>query len=1376
MPEPVIVEPKRRRRWARIALRITAGLVLLVVLLVGLVHSSWGKEKIRSRIEAKLSARVVGQVSIASLDYGFLFSELELRGIEIRDVRGETVIAVEEVSFQLDRWSSIGGTISIDDARIEGVRVAVNVAQDGTNSLQSLFLKSDGQSSSISIRSLLVRDFEVDVKKAGGDEILISEGELRLRLDKAEETQVDLHSIGFQFFHKRGAGLSISGRFEQQGASIRKTADQVLIEVMPMTTSTTITRLGAPVEHTDIRLGKSSVMLSKGRIEALLDDVELGPVHVGKVVANLSMNSGNMHGRQEVRLEEIGVDTDTLSKLLNRAVPIGDAKGEILIQGTEDALTIGGNFEAKEGRIGISGTINLVDPAGPSYSIETTTDIDLDVRPLLPEQVSALARLFPSEITLTLQGVGLPSSGGTLDLALDASDLKDGKATDLMSVRAHIEDGSIVVDSMRVNVLGAVIEGGGRMTPSDTGSDRAVLGTLKITGNAKEVVAQLKEMGVHIPPRLRLPADVDLSVSLSGSLSDRLIVEIAPSMTEIAGGQVGVVGWAEFQRGQEGMELLSAEGKLSLKALTIAQIARLARKPTPKFRGTVQGEVHIRQVGKALTVRHEVKVRIPRYGVVLDTKGTVARSKWKGRVRVRDISDGTLLGWAQGEVPITRHMKLHKGGKMRLRGKLGHVRISDLEGHLPSELGEKLQASLSSGQIALAFDLAGSLSRPKGQVDIAAEFGFRKRPDALLKTDISIAVESSAKGKINLKPKGDIFLRGVSEPLLSLEGLVSVDSKGRQSMTERLSLDVELVLPRRSLGSVIAISGVGIQAQEYLSGDVSGRLHVRGTPKTPRVHAELEINDLPTTSGETKLSASMDASVNGGSFELSVGDASPFELRVKADVRGETWHVRGQTHADNIAILEQLPRFLAKSISAIGDVSARLSSDLGASATLHLASGTPVLESLTVDGQLEVSADAFPIPDSSRTIRNPKFTLKGDKDSLVANLSVEESDSQNAKRHASVEARVELADIRKGGIPKGTAHVKAEQWLLSGGVLGEHDAPRGVLDVELVAELDLSKAVADVDLRIESLRYSEPDRETFIHEFESFAPKGDIVFTDRSEIPVGKLGVMKMPTVKNDSSSTKALIHLHIPKPIEIAKGPLTLALVGDIEVPLGYGDGPSGAIEIVIGQISLLGKVFDLERSDIVLATVPTADLFFSHQLPPDVLRKVSGRSAGEKVLLHLRPIGGGPLLSLSGAGNQSLMQSFSLMHTGRPYVYGQPDLPASSVIRAPEKMQPMTLGFVHTYIPRLHLFDRFGSWSNPYDTFGAYGQMRYLDAEKRIGRASRFRLVAKPQQIGRSTSEARIDRLFMDTKSMSLGVGARLGTRIGGGVGVFFEWSSDN
>ncbi|MBL4637127.1 MAG: hypothetical protein JKY56_24955, partial [Kofleriaceae bacterium] len=773
MPESVRIEPKRRRRWGRIALRFTAGVVLLLVLLVGIVHSSWGKDRIHSRIEAKLSARVAGQVSIASLDYGFLFSELELRGIEIRDVRGIAVVAVEKVSVELDRWSSIGGKLIIDDARIEGVRVAVKVAEDGTNSLQTLFLKSEGQSSPILIRSLIVRDFEIEVKKAGGDEILISEAELRLRLDKAEETQVDVHSIAFQFFHKRGERLSISGRFEQQGASIRKTGDLVSIEVMPMTTRATITRLGAPVEHTDIHLGKSSVMLSKGRIEALLDDVELGPVHVGKIVANLSMNAGSMHGHQEVRLEGIGVDTAALSKLLNRAVPIGDAKGEILIQGAEDALTILGKFEAKEGRIGISGTINPVDPAGPSYSIETTTDIDLDVRPLLPEKVSALARLFPSEITLALQGVGLPSSGGTLNLALDASGLQGGKETELLSVKAHIEDGSVVVDSLRVNVLGAIIEGGGRMTPSDTGSDRAVLGTLRISGNAKEVVAQLKEMGVDIPPHLRLPADVDLSVSLSGSLSDRLVVEIAPSKTKIAGGQVAVVGRAEFQRGPVGMELVSAEGTLSLRALQITHIARLARKRAPKFRGTMHGEVNFSQIGKALTVHHDLSVRIPRYGVVLQMLGTVGRVKWKGRVRARNISDGALLGWMEGELPIRRGMKLRKGGKMRLRGEIGQAQLSQFQDRLPTELRQKLQTSLSSAQLALSFDLAGTPNRPKGTVDIAAEIGLRKLPNALLKTDILIAIDSKADGVVNLKPKGEIFHAGDSQPLLSLGGLVS---------------------------------------------------------------------------------------------------------------------------------------------------------------------------------------------------------------------------------------------------------------------------------------------------------------------------------------------------------------------------------------------------------------------------------------------------------------------------------------------------------------------------------------------------------------------------------------------------------------------------
>ena len=188
-----------------------------------------------------------------------------------------------------------------------------------------------------------------------------------------------------------------------------------------------------------------------------------------------------------------------------------------------------------------------------------------------------------------------------------------------------------------------------------------------------------------------------------------------------------------------------------------------------------------------------------------------------------------------------------------------------------------------------------------------------------------------------------------------------------------------------------------------------------------------------------------------------------------------------------------------------------------------------------------------------------------------------------------------------------------------------------------------------------------------------------------------------------------------------------------------------------------------------------PRADIFFAEELAPDILRRISRESAGKNVEIHLRPIGGGPLISFSGAGNSTMIDALSLIYTGHGYVLSQPDAPASLTVRAPQGQRPLMIAFVKANIPKLHFLDRFAVWSTPYDAHTSYGQLRYLDASRRLGDgSSRLRLIARPREIGRSRNEAHLDWLFVDSASMSLGAGLRAGSRLGGGVGLFFEWTS--
>ena len=62
----------------RLALIMFASVLVVVLILLGLLHSSIGKAFVRARIVAKLGQAVDGTVELGAVDYGFLFSDLEL--------------------------------------------------------------------------------------------------------------------------------------------------------------------------------------------------------------------------------------------------------------------------------------------------------------------------------------------------------------------------------------------------------------------------------------------------------------------------------------------------------------------------------------------------------------------------------------------------------------------------------------------------------------------------------------------------------------------------------------------------------------------------------------------------------------------------------------------------------------------------------------------------------------------------------------------------------------------------------------------------------------------------------------------------------------------------------------------------------------------------------------------------------------------------------------------------------------------------------------------------------------------------------------------------------------------------------------------------
>jgi hypothetical protein len=121
-------------------------------------------------------------------------------------------------------------------------------------------------------------------------------------------------------------------------------------------------------------------------------------------------------------------------------------------------------------------------------------------------------------------------------------------------------------------------------------------------------------------------------------------------------------------------------------------------------------------------------------------------------------------------------------------------------------------------------------------------------------------------------------------------------------------------------------------------------------------------------------------------------------------------------------------------------------------------------------------------------------------------------------------------------------------------------------------------------------------------------------------------------------------------------------------------------------------------------------------------------------------------------------------------------PGLYASSTAEVPRNDQFLVFGYLSSALPHFLFLDRIAAWADPSEPRGAYGRIRNLEADRYAAdRSGRIRVVGRPTTPGRSTAELQLDHLWVDTGRLLFGAGLRAGDRLGGGLGLFLEWSSE-
>ncbi|MEQ9319767.1 MAG: hypothetical protein RIF41_11455, partial [Polyangiaceae bacterium] len=188
--------------------------------------------------------------------------------------------------------------------------------------------------------------------------------------------------------------------------------------------------------------------------------------------------------------------------------------------------------------------------------------------------------------------------------------------------------------------------------------------------------------------------------------------------------------------------------------------------------------------------------------------------------------------------------------------------------------------------------------------------------------------------------------------------------------------------------------------------------------------------------------------------------------------------------------------------------------------------------------------------------------------------------------------------------------------------------------------------------------------------------------------------------------------------------------------------------------------------------------ELLYGKKPPETTLREASRASAGDLVTIRLQ----GPLTdrttTLGGTISPgTLYDLLSAHNAGRPWHKTEPDMPATLTVEYPHYENLLLLSYLSVNVPQFLFMDKVGAWADAYDgrSTESYGKITRYEAEGYSADGDfRVRATARPPQAGASENELSFDWLFANTPQTAVGVGVTGGDRLGGGPGIFFEWSS--
>ncbi|MCE7890212.1 MAG: translocation/assembly module TamB domain-containing protein [Myxococcales bacterium] len=1210
--------PRRRllARLGRALAVVLAGLVVLVLALIGYLHSQSGQELLRERVEARLAERVNGSVRLGRLGLR-LFGSIELHGVVLADASGKPVIELDALSVTPSWRELSSGHIVIQRVALSGVRVGMTQDADGLSNLKRLFKPSppsppdpSPKRRRIEVRELALSGLAFSLTKADGSVLAVTDLGLDARLDatpldKSVTLSVSRLGLGLTRSAPNGPKLALSELETKLEVALIEGKGKVLLG--PVSAKLSLERPNVPAFATPLALSALELDVRPGGLGAALKKLEAGLALLESLELDGAKDERGLSGPQRGLVAGLALDAKRLNALLGKELLASDVKVGVALAGLPAALALEASVATDGGKLALTGKLDASKLERPGYDL-TLVGTSIATKKLLLD--SKAPDVEVEKLTLGLRGSGAKRDEIEADVSLDVGPLRVGKIRiDDVTLRGKLDRGVVRIRELVIHALDQTVKASGTFALAEKSLDLEV----ELSGDVGVALAAARRAGVAVKSNLPGGAVAlgkgEFTLRVKGKLDEGLTVSLPAAKLRVAGGSVTLDGDVTLTRGEPdaegkrplGLDTLNTD--VQLRSVRLSSLAALRGKKLPGLDGTVSGEISLQGTKQAPKADVDLTIRARRSDT-REAPEVVVRVRAKGGKREldatidivkRDRGSDDTIAKLDARLPITLSGRrgLDAGRPMAVKLDLPRRTLGDLLALLPPEIAAKVKAPRDTELEAHA-SLGGTTSAPSGQVKLdvstklpLSEARQRMSLDATLagnhaSASVRAFLDERAPPALTLDADArfagsPLLPRGVSEVEWKLAGRLARQELGalplpedrKQGLSGTASLAFALRGTRQDAGGRVELQLSGVKKGE--TGPIDAELALGLEPERTKLALDVK-------------AAGLHALRTRGAVGLGGRDLFRTLREKKAGDSSLDVNVELPKHrlAEWAALRPKLERFLGAVGGAIR---------LGGTLKEPTAKGEIALDEFTTasgePGRAALSLDAGP----SQVLLGIALGPSADKDPLALRVSASRPELVEFLRkkegEATVAVRVEARAERQplgSLVPKLTRDFPETgaqgtlDWNMTGDVaLASRDGARRLADATLLGELSLSKGSVpipksqrryrDVELRISATREALRIDELELHESDREKPDRRIAISGR--LPWSKLR----------------------PERIELAIDAKDFLLFGSDT--LGMPDAPRGALT---AKIDVSGDLSGPRRR--VDATVHALDLVMPDRL----------------------------------------------------------------------------------------------------------------------------------------------------------------------------------